>query len=154
MPIGKDQETAVIAHQVQAIILMAEVPTDPAVTCRTFPGRGGKAQKSNPVIVIGGSIPKGFADLGQRTQVMMLLHLFLVMGLFEGTNRPDNDFLHIQGNQPPDEVDEMQYSVFNTSSWGVCSGLNATNRHNEIYRGGQFHPAGILWEVDIFRNLF
>jgi len=41
---------------------------------------------------------------------MMLLHLFLVMGLFEGTNRTDNDFLQVQDTQPPDEMDEMQRS--------------------------------------------
>src|SRR4030066_1271739 len=102
MILWKDQEPAVIGHQVQAIILMAEVPSDPAIACGTLPGCGGKAQKSDPPIVPGSNVPKGFADLGQETQVMMLLHQFLVIWLFERTNRADNDFLQVQDTQPPD----------------------------------------------------
>jgi len=41
---------------------------------------------------------------------MMLLHLFLVIWLFERTNRTDNDFPQVQDTQPPDEVEEMQYT--------------------------------------------
>src|SRR4030042_4141144 len=108
MILRKDQETAVIGHQVQAIILMAEVPSDPAIPCCTLQGCGGKAQKSDPFIEPGGDVPKGFADLGQKTQVMMLLHLFLVIWLFRWTNRADNDFLQVQDTQPPDEVEDMQ----------------------------------------------
>jgi hypothetical protein len=110
MVVRKNEETAVIAQQVQSIILMAEVPTDPTVTCRTFPGRGGKAQKSNPFITPRGEIPKGLADLGQETQVMMPLHLFLIPWLFKGTNRAHNDFVQVQDAQLPDEVDEMRRS--------------------------------------------
>lgn len=41
---------------------------------------------------------------------MMPLHLFLVLCLFKGTNRPDNDFLQVQDTQLPNEVDEMRRS--------------------------------------------
>ena len=49
----KNEKTAVVGHQVQAIILMAEVPADPAITRCTLPGGGGKAQKGDPFIVPG-----------------------------------------------------------------------------------------------------
>ena len=93
MILRKDQETAVIGQQVQAIILMAQVPSDPLIPCCTLPGWGGKAQKSDPFVMPGGKIPESFADLGQETQVMMLLQLFPVRGLFEGMNRADKNFL-------------------------------------------------------------
>jgi hypothetical protein len=95
---------------------MAEVPADPEIACCTLPGCGGKAQKSDPFLVPGGYVPKGFADLGQKTQVMMLLHLFLVMWLFERKDMADNDFLQVQDTEPPDEVDETKRSPFRTSS--------------------------------------
>ena len=62
---GQDQEATVIGDQVQAIVLMTEIPTDPAVTSRTFPGRGGKAQQGQPLVAPSGRIPQGVADLGQ-----------------------------------------------------------------------------------------
>jgi len=108
MVFWEDQEAAVIGHQVQAVILMAEVPSDPAIPCCTLPGRGGKAQKSYPFILPGGQVPKGFADLGQGTQVMMLLHLALVTWLFRVTHGTDSDFLKVQDTQPQDEVDGVQ----------------------------------------------
>jgi hypothetical protein len=84
MILWKDQETAIIGQQVQAIILMAQVPSNPPVPCCTLPGWGGKAQKSDPFIMPACEVPKGFADLGEETQIMMLLHLLLKMSLFIG----------------------------------------------------------------------
>jgi len=64
MILRKNKETAVIAQQVQSIILMAEAPADPAIPCCTLPSWGGKAQKSDPFILPGGKIPHGFDNLG------------------------------------------------------------------------------------------
>ena len=49
MPVGQDEKAAVIDDQLEAVILMAEVPTDPAIPCSALQGRGGKAQKGYPL---------------------------------------------------------------------------------------------------------
>ena len=36
MPVGQDQKTAVICNQFQPIVLMAKVPSDPAIAGRTL----------------------------------------------------------------------------------------------------------------------
>jgi len=74
MPVRQDQETAVIGEQFQPIILMAKIPPDPSVPRRALESGSGKTQKSDPLISEGCDIPEGFADLGKRTEVMMLLH--------------------------------------------------------------------------------
>src|SRR4030042_4349423 len=100
MPVGQDEKAAVIDDQLQAVILMAQVPTDPAIPCSALQGRGGKAQKGYPLIAPGGNVPEGFANLRQRTQVMMLLHQFLVTLLFEWTNGADKNLPQVQGSYP------------------------------------------------------
>ena len=92
MPIGQDQKTAVIGQQVQAVILMAKIPADPPIPGRALPGRSGKAQQGHPLLSKGGDIPQGFANLGQSTQVMMLLHQLLKTLLFKCNDGPDKDF--------------------------------------------------------------
>ena len=100
VPVWQDEKAAVIDNQLQAVILMAQVPTDPAIPCSALQGRGGKAQKGYPLIAPSGDVPKRLADLGQRTQVMMLLHQFLVMLLFEWANGPDKNLPQVQGSSP------------------------------------------------------
>ena len=78
MPVGQNQKPAVVGQQVQAVILVAEIPADPPIPNRALPGCGGKAQQGNPLIVPGDDIPQGFANLGQRPQVMMRLHQRLI----------------------------------------------------------------------------
>ena len=56
------------------------------------------------MIVPEGNVPKGFADLGQVPQVMMLMHQFLIALFFDSPNRPDKDFPQVQSNLPPAEV--------------------------------------------------
>jgi hypothetical protein len=107
MILGKDQETAVIGHQVQAIILVAEAPSDPTVPYRALPGSGRKGQKGYPLIAPGGDVPKGFADLAQSPQVVIGLHSFLETPLFGRKNGPDKDFFQVQDNHP-DQVNEAQ----------------------------------------------
>jgi hypothetical protein len=62
--VGQDQKTAVVDHELQAIILMAEIPSDPAIPCGALPGCGGKGEKGYPCIAPGSHIPKGLTDLG------------------------------------------------------------------------------------------
>ncbi len=40
----QDQKPGIIGHQIEAIVLVAVVPADPAITRRTFEGGGGNAQ--------------------------------------------------------------------------------------------------------------
>ena len=110
MGVWKDEETAVVGHQVEAIKLMAEVPSDPALPCCALPGGCGKSEKGHPRIFPRCDIPKGFADLGQRTQVMMLLHQFLESLFFAGKNSSENDFRQVQ-KMPPDEWVERQHNL-------------------------------------------
>lgn len=101
MVLWKNQETAVVAHQVQTIILMAQVPADSLVRCCTLPRWCGKAQKGYPFSPPGSDIPKGLADLGQEAWVMMFPHQLLEMLLFERINGPDKNLGHVQDNLPP-----------------------------------------------------
>jgi hypothetical protein len=79
---------------------MAQVPTDPAIPCSALQGRGGKAQKGYPLIAPSGNVPESFANLRQGTQVMMLLHQFLVTLLLEWMNGPDKDLPQVQWSFP------------------------------------------------------
>ena len=65
MPIGKDEKAAVIDDQLEAIILMAKVPADPAIPCSALQCSGGKAQKGYPLIAPESNVPERFADLRQ-----------------------------------------------------------------------------------------
>ena len=64
MPIGQDQKAAVVGDQVQPIILMAEIPADPAITGPALPGRSGKAQQGEPLAAPGGHIPQVWPIFG------------------------------------------------------------------------------------------
>jgi hypothetical protein len=107
MLLGKDQQTAVIGHQVKATIRMAEVPSDPTLPYRALLGSGRKGRKGYPVIAPVGYAPKGFADLVQRPHVVIGLHSLPEMRLFAREKGPDKDFPQVQDNHP-DQVDEAQ----------------------------------------------
>ena len=64
MPVGQDEKAAVIDDQFEAVILQAKVPPDPAISGRALQGGGGKTHQGDPVIVPGGDVPEGLADLG------------------------------------------------------------------------------------------
>jgi hypothetical protein len=106
MPVGQDEKAAVIDDQLEAVILMAQGPTDPAIPCSALQGRGRKTQKGYPLIAPSGNVPESLANLGQKTQVMMFLHQLLVTLLFEWTNRPDKNLPQIQGSCP-----QMKYNL-------------------------------------------
>src|SRR2546429_241153 len=75
-------------HQLQAGILLAEAPTDPAIACRALQCRGRKAQQRDPLLPPARHVPKRFSNLGQMAQVVMLSHELLVARLFAGMNEP------------------------------------------------------------------
>jgi len=100
MPLGQDEKTAVVDHQLQAAIALAKIPTDPAIARGALEGTGRKAQQGHPFLPPGGDIPQRFADLRQGPQVVVLLHQLLITGLFEGTNRPDHDLAKVQAAPP------------------------------------------------------
>jgi hypothetical protein len=52
----QDEEARVVREQMQAVVLVAKVPADPAVTRRTLPGRGGKAEPRQPLAAPRGHI--------------------------------------------------------------------------------------------------
>jgi len=118
MSLGKDEKTAVISNQLEAAILKAEGPSDPTIPCRALPCAGGEAQQSQPLIAPEGHVPKGLADLGQRSQVMMGLDELLETRLFARTDGPDKDLLQIQKGYPRQSQTVVSYN----SSGGVCPG--------------------------------
>ncbi len=71
MPGGQDEKPAVVGQQMQAIILVPVRPPDPAVPRRAFPGSGRKAEQRHPFGLPDGHVPEGFANLGERAQIMM-----------------------------------------------------------------------------------
>src|SRR5439155_15651302 len=79
---------AIVDHQLQAGILLAEAPTDPAIACRALQCRGRKAQQRDPLLPPARHVPKRFSNLGQMAQVVMLSHELLVARLFAGMNEP------------------------------------------------------------------
>jgi len=72
--LGQDQKPTVVGDQVQAVVLVAEIPADPGVARRALPGSGGKTHQGQPLTVPGGDIPQGVADLRQRPEVVMGRH--------------------------------------------------------------------------------
>ena len=74
MVIRQDQEAAVVGDEMETIILIAGLPADSAIPCRTLPRGGGEAQQGEPLRTMRRHIPQGVADLRQRPQVVMGLH--------------------------------------------------------------------------------
>jgi hypothetical protein len=100
VPVRQDEKAAIIDDQLEAVILMAEVPSDPPISCSALQGRGRKAQKGYPLISPEGNVPEGFTDLRQGPQVMMLLHQFLITLLFGWSDGPDKNLSQIQNGYP------------------------------------------------------
>src|SRR5271166_1577345 len=90
VPVGKNQKAAIVDHQLQAGIVLAQAPTDPAIARGALQCRGRKAQQRDPLLPPACHIPQRLADLRQIAQVVMLAHELLVAGLLAGTNQPDH----------------------------------------------------------------
>ena len=96
MPFGQNQKTAVIGHQFKSIVLMAKIPSDPAVSWCTFQSGSRKTDKRNPIAIQHRFIPEGFADLGKSAQIMMQLHQMLKALLFTRADYLNTNFLNVQ----------------------------------------------------------
>lgn len=92
MPVGENKKAAIVGYQFQAIILMAGAPADPLIPRRALPCGGGKVQKRHPLVAPKANVPKRFADLGHASQVVMLIHQFLIATFLGSLNGPDMDF--------------------------------------------------------------
>src|SRR5271166_2022915 len=123
MPVGQDEKAAVVDRQLQAAIALANVPTDPAIACGALQGGGRKAQQGHPSLAPGSGIPQGFADLRQCTQVVILLHQLLVTGLFQGTNRPDNNLAKVQ-TAPPQRSTIPTLRLLHRRRYRIATGLS------------------------------
>lgn len=110
MPVGQDEKAAIIDDQLESVILMAQAPPNPTISCSAFQSRGGKTQKGYPLIRPEGNVPESFADLRQGTQVMMLLHQFLITLFFGWINGSDKDFFQIQNTYPRWSITMLLYN--------------------------------------------
>ena len=89
VPVRQDQETTIVGNQLQAVILGAKVPTDPAVTHPTFKGRRRETQLGYPLIPPGRDIPDRLADLREIPEIVMRRHLLPIALLFAALYRAD-----------------------------------------------------------------
>ncbi len=94
--VGEDQEAAVVGDEMQAIILVAEIPTDPGIPRATLPGGGGEAQQDHPLARPGSDVPQRMTNLRQCPQVMMRLHQALEAFLLESSHRLQMNFAKVQ----------------------------------------------------------
>ena len=87
VPVGQNQKSAVVGDQPQTIILMPEIPANPAVTNPTFPRRSRKTEQRGPIFAAGRDVPERVADLGQIAQIVVLRHQRPIPILFGFLNR-------------------------------------------------------------------
>jgi hypothetical protein len=96
----QDQEACVVGDQVQAVVLIAQIPADPAVTGCTLPSRGTKAQQRQPLLTPSGHVPEGVANLGKRSEVMMGLKKRLKACFLRYRHRPKDDLAKVHAQRP------------------------------------------------------
>ena len=95
MPVGQNTKTAVVHHQLQAIILMPEAPSDPAIPGCALQCLSGKGDKSHPFTTPGSYVPKSLSYFRERAQVVVRFHQALILLFFGWPHRPENNFLHV-----------------------------------------------------------
>src|SRR5487761_782213 len=88
----------------------AYIKGNPAIPHGALERGGGKTEESDPFLTPGGDVPERFADLRQRTQVVVLSHQILVTPLLERANRPDNDLMQLQWTLPPQKHSGFPYT--------------------------------------------
>jgi len=89
MPVGQDQKPAIIGEQLEPIVAMAERPirsNDPVRRTSRRPLKNSKRATHCSAQVA--TYHSGFADLGQGSQIVMLLHQLLKNGALPA-DRPD-----------------------------------------------------------------
>jgi len=92
----QDQKAGVVGDQVQAVVLVAKIPADPAVTGSALPSRGANAQHPQPPLLPGGHIPEGLAYLGQRAEIVMGIQKRSKACFLARNHRAQNDLAKVQ----------------------------------------------------------
>jgi hypothetical protein len=136
MPLRQDQKTAVVGDQLQAVILMAVVPTDPLVAYRAFPSRCRKTQQDNPFPPIVGSIPKRLADLANRAEIVMGVQQLLETPLLALPDRANPD---LSKAQVPYLTRPLRRPSFHSHDKPGCPDLSTTLRQASPFTPGPIH---------------
>jgi hypothetical protein len=117
-------------------------------------GGGRTAQESYPFLTPGCDTPQRFPGLRQRTQLVMLSHQILVTGVFEGTNRSDNDLAQVQWGIPRRSTTRALH-VLQPGGYGIAIELSRTT-HNclrLIALGGRNKfTLGIIFVLDGYKG--
>jgi hypothetical protein len=92
----QDQKAGVVGDQVQAVVLVAKIPTDPPVTGGALPSRGTNAQHPQPPLLPGGYVPEGMANLGQRAEIVMGIQKRSKACFLARNHRAQNDIVKVQ----------------------------------------------------------
>ena len=100
-PARQDQEAAVVREQVLAVVLGAEVPTDPAVAGGALQRRRREARQRHPLAAPDRGVPPRLADLRQRTEVVVRRHQPLVAPLVAGRHGLHDHFAQIHAAPLP-----------------------------------------------------
>lgn len=98
---GQNQGPSIVGNQVQAVVPMAEIPADSAVTGRTLPDRRREAQQAQPLAAPGGHILRWKTGLNSTATVPAQRDH--VDGLC-GIDRPSGDE-QAQGEEVTDTLD-------------------------------------------------
>ena len=138
MPLRQDQKAAVVGDQLQAVILVAVVPTNPLIAHRAFPGRRRKTQQGNPFPPIVGSIPERLADLADRAEIVMGVQQLLKTPLLALPDRANPDLSQLQ---VPCLTRPLRPPSFHTQDQPVCPDLSTTRRRASPFTPGPIHPA-------------
>jgi hypothetical protein len=93
---GRLRNRPLLARSFRRVIVVAEVPADPAIPHPTFPSRGREAHLCHPMTAVGRHLPDRFADLGQGDQVMLRLHQALVGAFFASLHGANPDLFEAQ----------------------------------------------------------
>jgi hypothetical protein len=100
VPIGQDQEAAVVGDQFEPAVLVPEVPSNPLVARGALERRGREAQQRDPFLLVGGDVPDRVADLRQIAQVVVLRHQLTVTRLFTLARRAHANSVQIDLHLP------------------------------------------------------
>ena len=95
---GQNQEAAVVGEQVLAVVLDAEVPTDPAVAGGALQRRRREARQRHPAAAPRRRVPQRLADLRQRAQIVVRLHQALVAPFVSGRHRLHGHLAQLHAN--------------------------------------------------------
>jgi hypothetical protein len=96
MVLGQHKEAGIVGDQMQAIELEAKIPPDPPFARRALPRRGAKAQQRQPLLLPSSDVPYGVADLGHKSQVVMVVQECFKALLLSYDHRAHDDFAKIQ----------------------------------------------------------